>query len=405
MTLDDLRVEEPTARRARPAQIPDTIQAAGPGPISIAEAMASGSRASQAGTTQAGATGYNAQTGEVDPNTMTAAGRMADITGQDSPLMQRAARLGMLTAARRGLGNSSFAAGAATGEMVDRATPLAQQDAATYFQNMRSNLDAINRAREVSTGRETDMSALNAQLAQQVNMQNAAFEQEAAKLNAQLETAVSQQNAQMANEIRQRMAEQDQQRNMFNAEATNRTEQLNAQMEQQANMFETESQARLQEMTLQSNIELNKQYLAGTQALDLQALQSRYQQLISTNQQAAMMYQGYMDAIGSAMANDRITPERMASYITVMRSQMEGALEFMDAVNTLGMGDVQLPGATYTRETGLAPGEPISPEQQQYIDARLQELIAQQPTGPASELTPEGERSLLDRIRAAAESG
>jgi hypothetical protein len=60
-----------------------------------------------------------------------------------------------------------------------------------------------------------------------------------------------------------------------------------------------------------------------------------------------MMYQGYMDAIGQALANDRLSPERLSTYVNVMKSQMEGALDFMDAVNLLGQPNTALPGAEW----------------------------------------------------------
>jgi hypothetical protein len=71
----------------------------------------------------------------------TAAGQLDDVLASDSPLMQRTATQGAQAANQRGLLNSSMAAGAAQGAMIDRATPIAQQDASTYFQNSQANAD------------------------------------------------------------------------------------------------------------------------------------------------------------------------------------------------------------------------------------------------------------------------
>ena len=221
-TLDDLRVEQPTtwlagARNAAAGEA--TAGQAGPitAPVSQ-DAQAAYGSTRDAGTNAASATGYNAQTGEIDPESMTAAGQLTAITGRDSPLMRRAGQEGMLAAGRRGLENSSFAAGASTGAMVDRAAPIAAQDANTYFQNMRANVDAANRAAEVSTGRTTDVSLANAQLAQQTELANAESYNRMAELNAQLETAVNQQNADAANRIQQQMADIESQIAQRNAE-------------------------------------------------------------------------------------------------------------------------------------------------------------------------------------------
>lgn len=109
---------------------------------------------------QATATGYDATTGAVAEED-TASGRMAKITALDSPNMQRAEQYGLRQAGGRGLLNSSIAAGAAQGAMVDRAIPLAQTDAQLIAQQNIENQQATNRAAEITTGRETDVAVSN----------------------------------------------------------------------------------------------------------------------------------------------------------------------------------------------------------------------------------------------------
>jgi hypothetical protein len=379
---------------------------------------------------------------------MTAAGQMDTILGKDSALMRRAGQTGMLAAGRRGLQNSSFAAGAATAAMADRATPLAQQDAQTHFQNLRGNLDAENRAAEVSTGRETDISALNAKqqtqtsqfnaaqqnAMEQLNVQlgvdvskfNAAEFNQLEALNTQLETAVSQGNADAENRIKQQIADLDQaaktrtaelqnQTDLANAAAQNQMEQLNAQLQtavnqgnaeaenrirqqmadiqasidtrnaelqQQMSQFNTDAQNRAasqyadaqtqtsmqnaaaeNEMTarvLDGNQRLNEQYLAGSQAMDLASIQGRYNQLITSNTAAAQIYDSYLSAIGSAMSNHEVSPGRIASYVNVMAQQLEGSLQFIDEINSLDLGGIDVPGAASGGGTG--PTSTIRPE-------------------------------------------
>ena len=95
------------------------------------------------------------------------------ITSQDNPLMQRARAEAAQFANRRGLGNSSIAAGAGAGAVVDRATPLALQ-----------NAQEINKMRQ-----------LEAQLGTQVNLFNAEQLDEANRLTAQMRAALEQQDA------------------------------------------------------------------------------------------------------------------------------------------------------------------------------------------------------------------
>lgn len=69
----------------------------------------------------------------------TSRGQLDDMLASDSPLMQRAAMQGQQMANQRGLLNSSMAAGAAQGAMIDRAQPFAQQDAQTHYANSQAN--------------------------------------------------------------------------------------------------------------------------------------------------------------------------------------------------------------------------------------------------------------------------
>lgn len=75
---------------------------------------------------------------------MTSAGRLDQMLGSDSPLMKRARTQGQQEAAQRGLLNSSMAAGAAQGAMIDRAQPFAMQDSNTLVQNQQFNTEAQN---------------------------------------------------------------------------------------------------------------------------------------------------------------------------------------------------------------------------------------------------------------------
>lgn len=71
------------------------------------------------------ATDIKATTGSVSSNQL-AQTQLNNILKDDSPLMKRARTQGMQYAASRGLLNTSMAGEAATGAMIDRATPIAQ---------------------------------------------------------------------------------------------------------------------------------------------------------------------------------------------------------------------------------------------------------------------------------------
>jgi len=110
------------------------------------------------------------QTDEAD----TSAGRLDQMLESGSPLMQRARTQGMQQANSRGLLNSSMAAGAAQGAMIDRAQPFALQDSNNLMQNARQNAAAQNEQAMLQSSTLADSFLNNQQFQQQgaLNQQN-----------------------------------------------------------------------------------------------------------------------------------------------------------------------------------------------------------------------------------------
>ena len=293
------------------AQNPGVVAPVAP-PSAVAPSLPPIERAvaSTPSASSATATGYKATTQEVKPTDLASA-QLNAITSQDSPLMKRARQEGILSAARRGLQNSSISAGAAQAAMVDRATPIAQQNAQHLLTQSITNQEATNRANEVSTGRQTDVSVANMQSANQM-----------AAIAAQLATAVSQGNAEAANNMRMQLAQLQTQVGMHNSEMANQISLATAQ---------AENNARLQ--IVQSNAELNRQYLAGTQAMDLATIEAANRALISRNETASSMYTSYMDSIAQVQSNPNLDPARVAQVVSSMPTQLEAGLRLIDAMN------------------------------------------------------------------------
>jgi hypothetical protein len=70
--------------------------------------------------------------------------RMQGLMNRGGAYMQNAAQRGMETANRRGLLNSSIAAGSAERSSLEAAMPIAQADAATYGRTQSENMGALN---------------------------------------------------------------------------------------------------------------------------------------------------------------------------------------------------------------------------------------------------------------------
>lgn len=281
------------------------------------------------------ATGYKAINRQVGTDELADA-QLSRITSQDSPLMKRARQEGILSAARRGLQNSSIAAGAAQGAMVDRAAPIAQQNAQHLLTQGLANMDATNRATEVSTGRQTDVSVANMQSANQM-----------AAVAAQLQTAVSQGNAEMANQLRMQMAALQQQAAQFNAGQA-----------QEVNLAAAAAENNARDTVVRANAELNRQYLAGTQALDLATIQGQFQTLLAQNESASGLYESYMNSVAQIQSNPELNPARAAQAVALIQSQLEAGLRLIDSMNGGSGGEPrsQLPATPAPPTTQYFPG-------------------------------------------------
>jgi hypothetical protein len=133
---------------------------------------------------------YTAQTREVNAPTDTAVGQVNSILAKDSPLMQRARTLATQQMAQRGLVNSSMNQGAGVAAMIDRATPLAQQDAQIYSQRAQANMDATNQAGMFNTGQTNQMFQFGQDVASRFGLQKEAQQfQTGERLGAQEFTA------------------------------------------------------------------------------------------------------------------------------------------------------------------------------------------------------------------------
>lgn len=97
----------------------------------------------------------------------TSAGRLNQMLQSNSPLMQRASTQGQQMANQRGLLNSSMAAGAAQGAMIDRAQPFALQDSSNLMQNQRQDSAAQNEQAMLQSSTLADSFLRNQQFQQE----------------------------------------------------------------------------------------------------------------------------------------------------------------------------------------------------------------------------------------------
>jgi hypothetical protein len=264
--------------------------------------------ASLAGTaTAAAASDVGSQasisTGSINPNDSTnAASQLDAITSSNSPYMQLARQQGMLSAAQRGLGNSSIASGASEAAATAAAAPLAQQNASEASQGQMQNSQLNTQANEFNAGQQNANQQLDAQLSTQTNQFNASQQQSAGATNAAALNAMRSQ-----------------------------TQQIMAQM--------------------------NTQFLSGSQAQTLAGIQGQYSELIAQNQSAAALTQSVLNGISTALANPQINSTQAAQAISVETTLLNSALGMINTLN--GGSPTALPNVNTSSTHGnTAPPPP-----------------------------------------------
>lgn len=323
---------------------------------------------------------------------------LARITGQDSSLMARARAEAAQYANRRGLQNTSMAAGATMGAMVDRATPLALQNAALGAQRERENTMLRQEAGMFTSAEQNRLNALSAELGTSVSTFNASEQNRLAALEAELGTSVSVFNAEQLNQAESLAAQMRTALESQDAEAYNRASmqladlQRNAQAQQADISFAAEQQRVAEQQAYNQQVidrvsTLNEQYLRGSQAMDLATIQGTYNQIISTNQTAGQLYQSYFNGIAGVMDNPDMTPSQIASAVDNMQRMLEASLRMVAEMNAMDFGDITgtIPGGAPPAPRP-GPGGPNLPTPPPSVPPRVPGTPGYTPPSPGGEI-------------------
>jgi hypothetical protein len=272
--------------------------------------VGSSTAASIGGLTTGSASNFNAAGLGGGQDSTNAATQLNNITSSNSPAMQLAAQQGYLSAAGRGLGNSSLASGASEAALVAGATPLAQQ---------------------------------NAQEAEQAKAQNAQLDTQASEFNSAQQTAAQEQQASL-----------NTQNSQFNVSTQAAMQQFNAQNVTTANATTAQAQNSMTQLAQQLTEQLKNTYTSGQQAQALANVQGQWSSLISSNSAAASLYGQMLSSIGTMMNNQNLTPEQASTGVTALITQMNSALTVM---NEIQGGTNVAGGGTPTTAPGASTGQ------------------------------------------------
>jgi len=214
-----------------------------------------------------------------------------EIMSEKSPLMRLAKQEGMLSAAKRGLGNSSIAAGASQAAMSKAAVPLAQQ---------------------------------NASNAARVDSQNLANRQEASKLNVTERNDMTTTNVEAANKA-----------NLLDSTESNKQQtQYDDRVQQKAIVDATEeNKAAMQKHSTDADV--NQTWLNGQISQNMTHLQGQYNEILAASPAAAQMYGSTLDTLAGMWANEDIPLSIKNRYGESAMRFLEGGLRVQGSI--LGM--------------------------------------------------------------------
>jgi len=211
------------------------------------------------------------------------------IMSQDSPLMQLARQEGLLTAARRGLGNSSIAAGASQASMAKAAVPLAQQNAQQEYQQGLANQTATNAA-----------ASENTRLQQNTDVFNVGEANKAAGVDAAEQNKLIMQNQQIvasANELQAKM----------------------------------EADAAMQKHS--TDADLTRTWASGEISARLASISGEYNEIIQSNASAASIMTSTNDAIASIWSNSEIPVKTKIANAESLIGWTENSLKVLGSIS------------------------------------------------------------------------
>lgn len=251
----------------------------------------------------------NQLTGLLDPN---------------SALMKRAVSQTQEQAASRGLQSSSIAAGAGMGAMIDRALPIAQQDAQTYGNAQQLGWQQNFQSEQNNLNRTHDASMFDKNATFQAQMQDLQYRQ-------QLGT-------------------------------------LDYQGQQQLQQMERSAQLQQQRDYLMQQFDFSKMDKAFVQDLEKTKLQFDYNTEMFEKQvgaQAALdyrnastsAYNSYLEQVASVYSNPNMTPEQQAAGVAKLQQLFQQQQSALQAI--YGFAAPVQPGGNTDTNTG--PGSDAGP--------------------------------------------
>lgn len=320
--------------------------------------------------------------------------RVAGLLDPNNAIMRKAAAEAAQYAASRGLQSSSIGSEVALSTMVDKALPIASQDATTYNQAQQLGWQQSYQSAENNLGRTHDASMADKQGQYQTNLQNTQLAAQAAENNAnraqqtelaqlQYKQSLGLLDAQGAQRMQELNAQQQFQATENNASRQMQAELQQLQYKQSLGQLDAQGQQRMQELnaTIQSNAyqqertaqlqterdkllqdmsnqTMDKQYLQQLELTRVQydqqdkqfmaqleaSKQAEYRNAVST------AYNNYLSQVGAVWADPNMTAEQKSAGAAYLQSQLDAHRKSLETLYSV----IGAP-ATGTGSTTTAP--------------------------------------------------
>lgn len=255
----------------------------------------------------ANTTNYDPALRRVDAAKETVSGQLDNLLKSDSSYITRARSSADQVANRRGLLNSSMAAGAGEAAAIDAALPIAQGDAGVYDAAARDNMNARNTAFQFNAGETNQNARVNAGAKNDITKMGygASLEQNLVKTKAAQD--------------RKNIAAQGQQTRMTQAQA---------------------NRAESQQIKLRGNIDKAMQSLKGTQAKQLANIEANYRSLIQANSSAASMFGDTAKMIAAINVDSTLTPEAKTAAVQKQMQLLNASMSVFGAVANIDLSNL-----------------------------------------------------------------
>lgn len=258
--------------------------------------------------------------------------RIGGLLDPNNALMRKAAALGNAYAANRGLQSSSIGGEIALSTMVDKALPIAQQDAQTVNQAQQLGWQQGWQSGENNLNRTHDTKMFDKQGKLQTDLQNSQQQFQAGENNA---------NRQMQAELQQLQYKQS--LGLLDAQGAQRMQELNAQaqasnfQQERGAQLQTERDQLMQQMQLQIADKSYLQQLELTKAQYEQAdktlmAQMNYQTQMEFKNATASAHNNYLQQVAAVYSNPNMTAQQQAAGVEQLRQAFESQRAMLQAV-------------------------------------------------------------------------